>query len=106
MTSPRNLKDLDKPVVDGAPDACADCSAPLCLRKQVLNLALGNTDEMWCLNCLARDNEQTPQDVLEGLIDYVFSRDCFRKEWLRYVSVQHCPDRAGCLPDTCFKRAK
>jgi hypothetical protein len=98
-----HLSDPEKPCVDGAPTECDACGAPLCLRKQVINLALGNTDEMLCLECLGKDNDQSAQEVLESVKEYVYRRECFRKEWLRYPSVKHCPDRKGCFPDACFK---
>lgn len=105
MTSPLNICSLsnpEHPLVEGAPRVCHRCSAPLCLRKQVLNLALGQTDGMLCLTCLAADNDQKVEDVLSGLQDYVQSRDCFAKQWKRYLSVEYCPDQAGCIPSTCF----
>jgi hypothetical protein len=88
--------------VDGAPLKCAKCQAPLCLRKQVVNLALGNTDEMFCLNCIALDNEQEPLHLLQRMMRYISQRDCFRKEWQRYTTVASCPDQANCFPSNCF----
>jgi hypothetical protein len=89
--------------VDGAPRACDRCAAALCLRKQVVNLALGLTDQMLCLQCLATENSQTPSEVLEGIKDYVLGRECFAKQWKRYDSVEYCPDRTGCIPGPCFE---
>jgi len=88
--------------VDGVPACCHNCGGALCLRKQVVNLALGNTDELLCLVCLGRDSERDPVDVLENIMGYIDSRDCFRKEWARYCDRTFCPDPAGCFPDTCF----
>ena len=91
---------------DACPSACTDCGAPLCLRKQVLNLALGNVEKMWCLNCLAAENKKTPTDVLTGVKSYVLSRECFSKEWKKYKTVEYCPDPDGCLPSVCFDLSK
>jgi hypothetical protein len=89
-------------LIDGAPTACAKCEAPLCLRKQVINLALGNTEEMHCLHCLALESDTTEADVLRTSRGYVMERECFRKEWQKYRDQTACPDRKGCIPDVCF----
>jgi hypothetical protein len=89
-------------LIDGVPELCSQCSAPLCVRKQVINLALGNTDTMQCLKCLARQSDNTDAGVLTGISDYIRSRECFFKEWRRYRSVEDCPDREGCVPRQCF----
>jgi hypothetical protein len=107
MTSPLpicSLSNPEHPLVDGAPRACHRCEAPLCLRKQVVNLALGLTEQMMCLECLARDNAQNARELLEGLQDYIQGRDCFAKQWRRYESVEFCPDKKNCLPDQCFQK--
>ncbi len=88
--------------IDGMPVVCFDCGAPLCLRKQVLNLALGHVEGMWCLVCLGRLAEKSGEAVLSGLAPYIRSRDCFAKEWRRYPDVGFCPDPGGCFPATCF----
>ena len=101
-----NVSDPAHPLVKDAPLTCHRCHSPLCLRKQVMNLALGNTEEMYCLQCIAADSQQAPDEVLTGLMHYINQRDCFRKEWLRYTTVDFCPDQAGCLPGTCFATAE
>jgi hypothetical protein len=90
------------PLVQDAPGHCHQCQKPLCLRQQVINLALGNTDEMLCLPCLSKENEQPPEAVLERLKHYIQERQCFQKEWVRYANINFCPDRNGCLPQICF----
>jgi hypothetical protein len=97
-----NLNDPAHPRVKDVPTDCCRCGAPLCLRKQVVNLALGNTEQMYCLQCISEESQQSPAEVLDGLKHYIDQRDCFKKEWLRYESVEFCPDRAGCIPDVCF----
>ena len=94
--------DCHGPLVPGAALVCAGCGARLCLRKQVVNLALGHVDRMWCLTCLSLESGQSPAEILSGLKAYIQGRDCFRKEWVRYESVEYCPDRQGCLPGICF----
>lgn len=106
MTSPLpicSLNNPEHPLVEGAARLCHKCQAPLCLRKQVINLALGLTEEMMCLSCLGKENEQDPRELLEGLRDYIDQRECFAKQWRRYESVDYCPDRHGCISDVCFK---
>jgi hypothetical protein len=73
------------------------------LRKQVLNLALGNTEQMMCLNCISKENDQPPSEVLSELMGYVKRRDCFAKEWRRYTDVAYCPDQTGCFATVCFE---
>lgn len=92
-------------LMEGLRADCFKCRAPLCLRQQVLNLALGEEEDFLCLRCLAQENGQTREVLLERTAAYVLSRDCFKKPWLKYESVEFCPDREGCLPGLCFKSA-
>lgn len=89
--------------IAGAPAACASCSELLCLRKQVINLALGNTEQMFCLTCLAGQSETTPETLLKETRAYLLGRECFKKEWIKYETVDYCPDREHCLPSICFQ---
>lgn len=91
--------------IEGAADTCSGCSRPLCIRQQVINLALGYIESMSCLFCLAKETNNEPEQIIENLAPYIDGRECFRKSWIRYESVQHCPDPLGCLPDACFKTA-
>lgn len=88
--------------IEDAPLYCAKCNKPLCLRKQVINLVLGNTDEMFCLICLGELNDQEAKEVLLAAKEYIKGRDCFKKEWLRYESKDFCPDPKGCFLLECF----
>ena len=97
-----DLSNPAHPRVKDVPQQCSQCSSPLCLRKQVVNLALGNTESMLCLRCLGKDADQSPGEILEGLMHYIQQRECFLKEWSRYESIEFCPDRNGCVPDICF----
>ncbi|GEM_PF-507759 len=89
-------------LVAEAPTACHGCGAALCLRKQVVNLALGNSDPMYCLGCLGAESSQGAEAVLLALKGYVLARRCFAGQWLRYPDRRCCPDPRGCFPDTCF----
>ena len=92
----------DLRLIAGMPSACLGCGRPLCLRKQVINLALGNDEEMFCLDCLGNQNEKSGEGVLVGIKDYIKGRDCFRKEWIKYEGIADCPDPSGCYPHSCF----
>jgi hypothetical protein len=89
-------------LIPDAPSVCFVCGAALCLRKQTINLALGNDTNMKCLKCLAQESAVNEATILKNTSGYILNRDCLRKEWVRYEQVEHCPDRAGCIPDICF----
>ncbi|MBC7996649.1 MAG: hypothetical protein IAF58_01825 [Leptolyngbya sp.] len=99
-----NQAKISNKVVEGAPGVCSKCGQALCLRKQVFNLTVGNTDEMFCLKCLAEDSQRQPVEVLLTLKGYALKRECFSKEWHRYQSRAECPDPGGCHPDQCFSQ--
>lgn len=84
------------------PAQCRRCQSALCLRQQVLNLALGEDSELLCLNCLAQDNDSEPQKLLKDVGAYVRGRECFAKEWDKYRDCGFCPSPATCYPDICF----
>ncbi len=92
----------EEPCSELHPQQCTSCAKQLCLRQQVINLALGKAEDMLCLSCLGRDNEQDPESVLSGIRAYVLSRACFKKEWNKYTDVSFCPEPDTCFPDTCF----
>jgi hypothetical protein len=99
MSDSQGTKSL---LIDKAPTACLKCQKPLCLRKQVINLALGNSDEMYCLVCLAVMNEQEPKEILLKVKSYVQGRECLQKEWVKYENSEYCPDKTGCFMRECF----
>jgi hypothetical protein len=102
-TLPRGILDQPAIAVKDAPAHCSGCGASLCLRKQVINLALGNIETMSCLNCLSQAEGNSPESLIAGTVEYILSRDCFAKEWVRYACADYCPDPLGCFPKTCFK---
>ena len=89
---------------EAMPAFCSKCKQALCLRKQVMNLTVGNTDEMFCLECLGAESDRKAVEVLLTLKGYALNRECFLKQWRRYESVEDCPDREGCFPDQCFSQ--
>jgi hypothetical protein len=102
-TSEDSAETASELLIKEAPLFCKSCGKPLCLRKQVLNLALGYTSEMHCLVCLSKMNETTEIDLLNTTKPYILSRKCFQKEWVKYLNVDFCPDKQGCYPETCFQ---
>lgn len=99
------LEEVQNSALDELPAVCSNCKQALCLRKQVMNLTLGNTDEMFCLQCLGQENDKEALEVLLNLKEYALKRDCFLKEWRRYSTVADCPDRDGCFPSQCFSES-
>jgi hypothetical protein len=89
-------------LIEGLESGCSRCGKALCLRQQVLNLALGAEQDLLCLGCLARENSKEPGELLADLGPYVLSRECFAKQWRLYKSDADCPDRLACLPKECF----
>lgn len=85
-----------------APGTCSACAAPLCLRKQLINLALGNDEDMQCLRCLAAEAETSESELLTRISEYICGRECLQKHWIKYETVAHCPDPDGCIPQVCF----
>jgi hypothetical protein len=75
------------------------------MRQQVLNMALGEDADLLCLACLGEDNGKSRQDILQDVGDYVLSRQCFAKEWVKYKDVSQCPFPDSCLPQTCFAKS-
>lgn len=89
-------------LIEGLETGCSRCGKALCLRQQVLNLALGAEQGLLCLGCLAEDSGKEREEMLADLGPYVLSRECFLKSWRLYQSEADCPDRSGCLPKSCF----
>ena len=88
--------------LEQAPRHCSKCGRAICLRKQIINMVLGNTEEMFCLVCLGASNEQEPKEVLLTAKNYIKRRDCFNKEWIKYEDKSYCPDPEGCFLVDCF----
>jgi hypothetical protein len=89
-------------LIEGLESICFACAGNLCLREQILNLALGEEENLLCLFCLAQENGCEPEELLLRLKTYIESRDCFNKQWQKYVSSAACPRPLKCLPLACF----
>lgn len=81
---------------------CSQCGQKLCLRKQVINYALGHEEPLFCLKCLAVDADSSEAEILIGIRDYILGRQCFSKEWVKYQDRSFCPCPDNCIPDVCF----
>jgi hypothetical protein len=88
--------------IDGAPTDCSSCGKALCLRKQVVNLALDNTEEMYCLECLGKINGKGPLEILLATKSYILQRECFCRQWTKYENRSFCPEPLTCYIDECF----
>lgn len=88
--------------IEGMPGTCSQCSQPLCLRQQVINLTLGQSTQMGCLLCLAKESSLSREAFLLKLKSYIAGRSCFLKEWDKYENASFCPDPGGCCPIECF----
>lgn len=71
---------------------CDACDAPFCERVNVMNLALDHVDESLCMDCLAREQENSPKALSEQLVGYILSRDCFKTPWEAF-DPSGCPKR-------------
>lgn len=85
------------------PHDCAECGKRVCLRQQLISMALGYVEKTVCLECLAKDTQRSREDVLETVLPFISNRDCFIKPWNRYQSVKHCPYPDTCIPGKCFQ---
>lgn len=65
-------------------------------------MALGNSEIMYCLGCIAGMNNQEPKQVLVTTKEYIASRQCFAKEWHKYKSQSDCPEPNTCFIGECF----
>ena len=88
MTSePLNPENLESAFFDYA---CDHCGAPVCERVQIMNLALDNVEDLYCLPCLATEQDMAPPALAEFARDYVYSRDCFKTPWQNF-NATGCP---------------
>lgn len=71
---------------------CDRCDLPYCERVSIMNLALGNVDDAYCLLCLANEYDQAPQQMAQTCWGYVSARDCFKDPWLK-VDPSLCPNK-------------
>ena len=69
---------------------CDRCGGPVCERQQIMNLALDNVDDLYCLGCLAEEQAMTQPELAEFARDYVCSRECFKTPWDAF-NAKPCP---------------
>ena len=89
-------------LIEGCPKQCSVCDISLCLRQQVLSLALGYVKTMYCLNCLGRENQKDPAVILDDLKIYIDSREWFKRQWVKDLDDSFCPHPKECYPSVCF----
>ncbi len=77
---------------------CDVCGGPVCERIQLMNLALNYEEELFCLDCLASEQEMSPPDLASFAKEYVYSRDCFKTPWFKF-NAKPCPklDQQQCF---------
>lgn len=72
--------------------ACDRCGAPLCERVQVMNLALNYVEELFCLACLAAEQEMPENALADFAREYVYARECFKTPWDQFAArARDCP---------------
>lgn len=86
----------DSNLIPGCPDCCARCSSGLCARKQVVNLSLGYVDEMLCLSCIAAESDTSVSALLDRIVPYIMTRECFSKQWRQFSDPTVCAHPQGC----------
>jgi hypothetical protein len=82
---------------------CALCDAYFCERVHLMNLALENLEDEYCLVCLAKEQEMSLKDVSAFVYGYVESRECFKTPWDKFEASK-CPylDPASHPPHGCY----
>ncbi len=80
---------------------CDACDAPFCERVSLMNLALGHTEDAYCLTCLAREYDRSEADMAAFCRDYVRARECFLTPWQK-IDTHACPKRTD---NTCYCHA-
>lgn len=70
--------------------SCDLCGAPVCERVQLMNLALNYEEELFCLDCLAKEQDMAPAELADFAKSYVYSRDCFKNPWMKFNATT-CP---------------
>jgi len=77
---------------------CDLCGKPFCERISVMNLALDQVEEAYCLECLAGRESLSPEGFYQWIGEYVMSRDCFKTPWdnFNYTPCPRIDDK------TCF----
>lgn len=69
---------------------CDRCGAPVCERVQIMNLALNYVETLFCLHCLAGEQDLTEAAMAEFAKAYVHARECFKTPWDTF-NASACP---------------
>ena len=77
---------------------CDACGTPFCERIHVMNLALDNLDDEYCLECLAKGERVLPEAFYHWIVEYINARDCFKTPWDEFNAAP-C---ARIVDKTCF----
>ncbi len=82
---------------------CSVSQRPVCRRAFNINLALGYTEEVYCLPSLAKIYSKSTEEMFDFAWDYIQARECFRKEWRKMQDPSECPLKEDCVFEKCFK---
>lgn len=77
---------------------CDRCGRPFCERISVMNLALDNIDDAFCLECLSEAEGLSPEAFYTWILAYVRDRECFLTPWTNFKHAT-CP---RITDKTCF----
>jgi len=69
---------------------CDICERSLCERQQLIALALGYDEDTFCPHCLAQKQGIDLDTMLQSVVTYIHSRDCFKKPWVALAN-EACP---------------
>lgn len=58
-----------------------------------MNLALNYEEALYCLDCLAKEQDMPPAELADFAKTYVYSRDCFKTPWFKF-NAKPCPLQA------------
>ena len=88
------------------PFPCPTCGKNICRRAYTINLALGYSEEQYCLTCLSGKHDQDIESLYDFIYGYIQSRDCFKKEWVKMKEPSECPLPKSCVIEKCFPGLK
>jgi len=96
--------DQKKEPLEFVVESCAQTGLPVCQRAYVINLALGYDQDFYIPRVLANENQESLQDFFSSMKNYIFSRECFKKTWLKMDNPETCPLKKDCAFSLCFEK--
>ena len=45
-------------------------------------------------------------EMLDDLRIYIYSRECFKSQWVKYLDESYCPSPKECYPSVCFAESE